>query len=127
MPAYAIVDLDVHDIAEYLSYQRAVRPLLDAAGARYLARGGAFTVFEGDYRPGRLMVVEFPSLRSMEDFYQSDAYLALERQRLACSSASIVGVEGCDRLFRRGRAADPGVGAGTLIASGIEGYSPRRK
>lgn len=104
MPAYAILDLDIHDIAEYLRYQRAVRPLLEAAGARYLARGGEFTVFAGEYRPGRLMVVEFPSLRAMEEFYRSDGYQALEAQRMACSRASIVGVEGCNPRFR----AQPG-------------------
>lgn len=117
MPAYAIVDLNVHDIAEYLRYQRAVRPLLEAVGARYLARGGEFTVFAGDYQPDRLMVVEFPSLQSMQAFYRSDPYLALEGQRLACSTASIVGVEGCGALFPGGPARGAGVAAGTLIVS----------
>jgi uncharacterized protein (DUF1330 family) len=37
----------------------------------------------------------------MEDFYQSEAYQALESQRLACSGAQIIGVEGCNRAFRR--------------------------
>jgi uncharacterized protein (DUF1330 family) len=117
MPAYAIVDLDVHDIAEYLRYQRAVRPLLEAVGARYLARGGEFTVFAGEYQPDRLMVVEFPSLRTMQAFYGSDPYLALESQRLACSSANIVGVEGCGPLFPGGPTRGAGAAAGTLIAS----------
>ncbi len=102
MPAYAILDLDIHDIAEYLRYQSAVKPLLDAAGARYLARGGEFTVFAGNYQPGRLMVVEFPSLRAMEEFYRSDGYQALESRRLACSQASIIGVEGCNPLMKIG-------------------------
>ncbi len=95
MAAYAILDLDIYDIAEYLRYQRAVKPLLASVGARYLARGGDFRVFEGDYQPRRLVVVEFPSLQCMEQFYASDAYRALEAQRLACSNARIIGVEGC--------------------------------
>jgi uncharacterized protein (DUF1330 family) len=103
MAAYAILDLDIHDVAEYLRYQSAVKPLLEAAGARYLARGGEFTVFAGEYRPGRLMVVEFPSLSAMEDFYRSDGYQALEPQRRSCSQANIVGVEGCNPLFPLGR------------------------
>ena len=104
MAAYAILDLDIYDIAEYLRYQRAVRPLLQRAGARYLARGGEFTVFEGDCQPKRLVLVEFPSLQAMEDFYESDAYQALESQRLGCSSAQIIGVEGCSQAFRRPKA-----------------------
>ena len=48
MTAYAVVDVDIFDIADYLKYQQAVRPLLEAAGARYLGRGGEFQVIEGD-------------------------------------------------------------------------------
>ena len=101
MAAYAILDLNIYDIAAYLKYQRAVKPLLESAGARYLARGGEFTVFEGDYQPQRLVLVEFPSLQAMEEFYESEAYQALEPQRRACSSARILGVEGCSRSFRQ--------------------------
>jgi uncharacterized protein (DUF1330 family) len=94
MSAYAIFDLEVFDIEKYLAYQFALRPLVESAGASYLARGGEFKVFEGDYQPHRLILVEFPSLPAMDDFFQSDAYQALEPQRRACSSARILGVEG---------------------------------
>ena len=94
MAAYVITDLDVFDIAHYLLYQQALKPLLAQAGARYLARGGEFRVYEGDYRPQRLVVLEFPSLEAVEEFYESAAYQALEEQRRACSSARIIAVEG---------------------------------
>jgi uncharacterized protein (DUF1330 family) len=97
MSAYTIVDVHIFDIEHYLRYQRAVKPLIATAGARYLARGGEFTVFEGDYEPSRLIVLEFPSLEAMSDFYHSDAYQALETQRRACSRARVIGVEGLDR------------------------------
>ena len=94
MTAYAIVDLEVFDIEQYLDYQRAVRPLMEAVGARYLARGGEHRVFAGECQPNRLILVEFPSLETMEAFYRSEAYQSLENQRLACSRARILGVEG---------------------------------
>ena len=94
MSAYAIVDIHILDIEHYLDYQHAIRPLVEAAGARYLARGGEFKVFEGDFVPSRLILIEFPSLEAMEEFYHSEAYQALEGQRRACSSARIVGVKG---------------------------------
>lgn len=94
MSAYVVTDLDVFDIEQYLAYQRALRPLLEAVGARYLARGGEFRVYEGDYRPRRLIILEFPSLAVIDDFYESTAYQALEAQRLACSSARIIAVDG---------------------------------
>ena len=93
MTAYVITDLDVFDIEHYLAYQQALKPLLAGVGARYLARGGSFRVYEGDYQPRRLVVVEFPSLEAVDEFYESAAYQALERQRQACSSARIIAVE----------------------------------
>jgi uncharacterized protein (DUF1330 family) len=94
MTAYAIVDLEVFDIEQYLLYQRAIAGLLEAVGARYLARGGEHRVLEGDCQPNRLILVEFPSLEVMEAFYHDDTYQSLEKQRRACSRARIVGVEG---------------------------------
>lgn len=94
MAAYAIVDVDIFDIADYLQYQQAVRPMLASVNARYLVRGGEFEVLEGDIQPLRLIVIEFPSLEVLQDFYHSDAYQALEPQRKACSRATMVAVRG---------------------------------
>ena len=94
MAAYAIMDVDVHDIGDFLAYQKAVAPLLESAGARYLARGGEFRIYEGDYEPRRLIVVEFPSLEAMDEFYASESYLTLKPQREACSSSRIIAVQG---------------------------------
>ena len=94
MTAYAIVEVEVHDIADYLEYQHLVAPLLESAGARYLARGGEFRIYAGAGEPGRLLLVEFPSLEAMDTFFASDAYNALKSQRDACSRSRIVAVQG---------------------------------
>lgn len=94
MAAYVISDLDIHDIEDYLAYQRALKPLLETAGARYLARGGPFKVYAGEYQPRRLLVLEFPSLDAVDIFYAGADYQSLEAQRKACSSASIIAVDG---------------------------------
>jgi uncharacterized protein (DUF1330 family) len=94
MAAYAIVEVDVHDIADYLLHQKRVAPLLESVGARYLARGGELRDYEGEGEPGRLIVIEFPSLEVMDEFYTSEAYRELRSQRDACSSSRIIAVEG---------------------------------
>lgn len=94
MSAYAFVDLHIFDIEDYLEYQHALRPLLREVGARYLARGGEFEVFEGHMEPQRIILMEFPSMEVLRDFYRSDAYQALEQQREGCSRACIIGVSG---------------------------------
>jgi len=94
MVAYVIIEVEVHDIADYIGYRQKMAPLLESAGARYLARGGEFRVYEGDDEPGRLIILEFPSLETMDEFYESAEYLALRPQREACSRCRILAVQG---------------------------------
>ena len=61
MAAYLIFDVEIHDMARYQEFMAGVKPALEAAGARYLARGGAHTVYEGDWEPRRIVLLEFPS------------------------------------------------------------------
>jgi len=94
MPAYAIIDVHIIDIADYLQYQQALQPLLQEVGARYLARGGELEILQGKPAPGRLLLLEFPTMESLRAFYRSASYRALEPQRNACSRASIIAVNG---------------------------------
>jgi uncharacterized protein (DUF1330 family) len=94
MAAYAIIEVDVHDIADYLVHQHQLAPLLESANARYLARGGEFRRYEADDELGRLIILEFPSMAAVDEFYNSEAYQALRPQRDACSSSRIIAVEG---------------------------------
>lgn len=93
---YAIVDVDIFDPAGYGEYMRRVSPVLNATGARYLVRGGAHEILEGDWRPHRLVLVEFGSMDAAEDFYSSPQYRDCKDIRVACSSASVVLVNGLE-------------------------------
>jgi len=68
--------------------------VLEAAGGQYLVRGGAQMVIEGDWKPTRLVIFEFPSQAAAQSFYVSPAYQSLKALRQEASSANIVGVEG---------------------------------
>ena len=70
-----------------------VKPALDVAGARYLVRGGAHTVHEGDWTPRRIVILEFPSITAWESFYNGPTYQGLKAIRDECSSARLVSVE----------------------------------
>ena len=94
MTAYAIMDVDIFDIGEYMKFMKEVRPLIESAGGSYLARGGELRVYEGDYEPRRLVIIEFPSLSAMDEFYSSEAYQKLKLVRDECSSSRLMAVEG---------------------------------
>lgn len=93
-PYYVIVDVDIRDVPRYLTYMERVRPALEAAGGRYLARGGAHAVYEGNWEPARLVLIEFPSQQAWESFYDGSAYGAIKTIRDETSTANMVGVEG---------------------------------
>ena len=94
MSAYCIVDVDIHDPEQYREYMRRAQPVIEAAGGRYLARGGHHKVLEGDWEPHRLVIVEFPSVAAAEAFYGSDDYREAMAIRQGCATTRIVMVEG---------------------------------
>jgi uncharacterized protein (DUF1330 family)/nitroreductase len=98
MTAYAIFDVDIRDMNRYAEFMQAVKPAVEAAGARYLVRGGAHAVHEGDWQPRRLVVFEFPSVAAFEAFYNGPVYRELRPIRDACSTARLVTVTGVDGL-----------------------------
>ena len=94
MPAYVIFDVEIRDPDRYQDFMKKVKPALDEAGARYLARGGAHKVYEGDWRPRRIVLLEFPSVAAWESFYYGPVYQGVKAIRDECSSARLVSVEG---------------------------------
>lgn len=94
MAAYVIFDVDIRDMNQYQEFMNEVKPAVEAAGGRYLARGGAHQVYEGDWQPRRIVLLEFPTVAAFESFYYGPVYRGLRPIRDACSSARLVCVEG---------------------------------
>ncbi len=94
MAAYVIFDVEITDPARYQDFMAGVKPALDEAGAKYLSRGGAHKVYEGDWEPRRIVLLEFPSVEAWESFYYGPTYQGLKSIRDECSSARLVSVEG---------------------------------
>jgi len=94
MSAYAVFDVEIRDHDRYRDFMSAVKPALAAAGARHLARGGDHKIYEGDWKPRRIVILEFPSNAAWEQFYNGPVYQGLKSIRDECSSAPLVSVEG---------------------------------
>jgi uncharacterized protein (DUF1330 family) len=94
MAAYVIFDVEVRNAERYQDFMRQVKPALEEAGGRYLARAGAHKVYEGDWSPRRIVVLEFPSIAAWEGFYYGPVYQRLKAIRDECSSARLVSIEG---------------------------------
>lgn len=94
MPAYIIVQTDIHEHEQYEHYKQASPAAVKAGGGRFLARGGEVAVLEGDWRPERLVLLEFESVDAAKRFYASDLYQEAKRLREGAANLSMVAFEG---------------------------------
>jgi uncharacterized protein (DUF1330 family) len=94
MPAYVIVETDVHDPEQYEHYKAASPGAIAAGGGRFLARGGELAVLEGDWKPKRLVLLEFADLEAARDWYESPEYEAAKRLRAGAANMRMVAVAG---------------------------------
>ena len=61
MPAYIIVEIDIVDPVGYEEYKKLAKATVDKYGGKYIVRGGKTEVLEGDWKPKRIVVLEFES------------------------------------------------------------------
>ena len=94
MPAYVIVNITVRDPVRYEEYKRLATPSVSAYGGRYVARGGAVDVREGDWSPSRLVVLEFPTVQQARAWWDSPEYAPAKAVRQSCADAQLVITEG---------------------------------
>ena len=94
MSAYVIAETDVHDAEQYERYKAASPGAIAAGGGRFVARGGEVAVLEGDWRPQRLVLLEFEDLDAAKRWYDSPEYQEVRRLRAGTATLHIVAVEG---------------------------------
>jgi uncharacterized protein (DUF1330 family) len=82
VPAYVVVETDIHDPEQYELYKQASPAAVAAAGGRFIARGGELSVLEGDWQPKRLVLLEFPD------------YQEAKRLREGAAGLNMVAIEG---------------------------------
>jgi uncharacterized protein (DUF1330 family) len=96
MPAYVIVETDVHDPEQYERYKAASPDAVRSGGGRFVVRGGELAVLEGDWHPSRLVILEFPDLEAAKRWYHSPEYEQAKRLRESAANLRMVAVQGLD-------------------------------
>ena len=91
MAGYVIANVVWKDSESLSVYKRIMPPSVKKYGGRFLVRGGATEVLEGEWSPA-LVVIEFPTVEQARQWYSSEEYRpALEiRQRAADNELLIV-------------------------------------
>ena len=94
MAAYVIADVEITDPEKYKEYTAQTPDSIASHGGRFVVRGGSCQVLEGEWDPGRVVVIEFPDLDAALGWFHSDDYQELAQIRRSASTARILVVEG---------------------------------
>ncbi|MDX3851846.1 DUF1330 domain-containing protein [Streptomyces sp. AK02-01A] len=74
MSAYVIVGVDVLDEEACLAYAAVAQPSVLSHGGRYLVAGPTPEPVEGTWDFARLLVIEFPDMDRIQEWYASPEY-----------------------------------------------------
>ena len=94
MVAYWIGEHAIMDATKFEEYLRKVIPIIERFGGRYLTRVGAHEVLDGAWHPNRVVVIEFPDMATIREFYHSPEYQPLIALRRSTATDVIIAVEG---------------------------------
>jgi len=91
---YIIASVDVTNPEQYAQYREWSTKAMQAHGAEVCVRGGKVEVLEGDWNPGRTVILKFASFEAARAFYDSPEYLLAREARAGAAIMRMVCVEG---------------------------------
>ncbi|WP_116135338.1 DUF1330 domain-containing protein [Trinickia diaoshuihuensis] len=94
MSAYVLVDVDVLDPDGLAAYRKAGVPTIAAHGGRVLARSDDVVVLEGEWRPRRMVVLEFADIEAAQRWHASPEYQQARQLRLEAARTQSIAVSG---------------------------------
>jgi uncharacterized protein (DUF1330 family) len=94
MAAYIIVDVKINESEMYEEYKKLTPASVAAHKGKFIVRGGATETLEGDWKPGRIVVLEFPSAERAKEWWQSSEYAPAKIIRQSAANTKMILVEG---------------------------------
>ena len=94
MPAYILVEVDVHSVEEYEDYKKLTPASLQPFNGKFIVRGGNAVLLEGEGQPKRIVVLEFPTKEDANAWWSSDEYAPAKALRQRTAITRMILVEG---------------------------------
>ena len=69
MKAYLVLDLSVNDFAGFRKYIAEIPAFIAKHSGKYIVQGAQPTPIEGDWKPDRMVIIEFPERANAEAFW----------------------------------------------------------
>jgi uncharacterized protein (DUF1330 family) len=95
MNAYLILDLSIKDFESFKEYIEKIPIFIQKYHGRYIVQGVEPEVMEGDWKPERVVVIEFPSKEGAKNFLDDPEARALFDIRHKSTTSKLLLVEGC--------------------------------
>ena len=94
MSGYIIANVTVTNPLQYEDYKRWSSAAMQEHGAEVCVRGGKLEVLEGDWQPGRIVILKFPTFEAAKAFDASPEYGKARAARQGAAIMQMVVVEG---------------------------------
>ena len=95
MKAYLVLDLSVNDFGGFKKYIDEIPAFIAKHSGKYIVRGVQPTTIEGDWKPERLVVIEFPERKQAEAFLGDPDIQDIFKVRHATTTSRLVLADGC--------------------------------
>ena len=93
MPAYVIVEIEIVDPTGYEEYKKLASATVEKYGGKYIVRGGAAETLEGDWKPKRIVVLQFESTQRAKDWLNCEEYREPRKMRHRTARTKMIVVE----------------------------------
>lgn len=94
MAAYVIVDVKINDPVEYEEYKKLTPDSIATFKGEFVLRGGTTETLEGDWKPGRIVVLKFPTVELAREWWSSAVYSRAKLIRQRAADTQMILVEG---------------------------------
>jgi uncharacterized protein (DUF1330 family) len=94
MSAYVIVEIEITDPVGYEEYKNLAGATVKKYGGKYIVRGGAAEVLEGDWKPKRIVILEFESIQRAKEWLHCEEYSEPRKMRHRTAKTNMILVDG---------------------------------
>jgi uncharacterized protein (DUF1330 family) len=94
MPAYVIVEIDIVDPVGFEEYRKRVGPIVEKYGGKYIAVSDRVETLEGDWKPKRIVVLQFESMERAKEWFNCEEYREPGEIRHRTAKTKMILVEG---------------------------------
>ena len=95
MKAYLVLDLSVNDLGGFRKYIAEIPAFIAKHAGKYIVQGVQPTTIEGDWKPERMVIIEFPERGKAEALLGDPNIQDLFKVRHDTTTSRLVLADGC--------------------------------